>query len=163
MNKREHVLNAFLLGVGVGYLLQPTDDVAFLATVAALAVPITLGALVPDVDTVFGSHRKTLHNLPLLALFLAYPLAFGNLQWVWLGVLSHYVLDLLGTTRGLALGYPLLNREFGVPVGVPVDSRQAPAVMLAVTAFELAVAWYVLYELDPALLEAIGSAVGLAA
>jgi membrane-bound metal-dependent hydrolase YbcI (DUF457 family) len=139
MNKRGHVLNAVLLSIGLGYVLDPSGGMGTVRTVAAVSIPLVLGALFPDVDTAFGKHRKTLHNLPVLAVFLAYPLVFANLQWVWLGVLSHYVLDLLGTTRGLALAYPLLSKEFDLPIGVPVSSTYSEPMMVVVTAFELAV------------------------
>ncbi len=154
MNKRGHVLNAVLLVVGLGYLLEPAGDLRTLRTVAEVFVPVVLGALFPDVDTAFGKHRKTLHNLPVLAVFFAYPLYFGNLQWVWLGVLTHYVLDVLGTTRGIALFYPLLSREFDVPFGIPVDSEFSDAVTLAVTAVELGAVFLLLRYSPPLFLEA---------
>jgi len=150
MNKRGHVLNAVLLALGLGYLLEPAGDLRTLRTIAETFVPVLLGALFPDVDTAFGKHRKTLHNLPVLAVFLAYPLYFGNLQWVWLGVLTHYVLDVLGTTRGIALFYPLLSREFDVPFGIPVDSKFSDAVTVAVTAVELG-AVFLLFQYGPPL------------
>ncbi|WP_135366291.1 metal-dependent hydrolase [Halosimplex halophilum] len=140
MDKRGHVLNAVFLAVGLGFILEPAGDVATFRTIAAVFVPLVLGALFPDVDTHFGKHRKTLHNLPILGIVAAYPIYFGNLHWVWLGVLTHYVLDALGTTRGIALFYPLWDEEFGAPIGVPVSSDYADAMMLAVTAFELVVA-----------------------
>jgi membrane-bound metal-dependent hydrolase YbcI (DUF457 family) len=145
MDKRGHVLNAVLLAVGLGYILEPAGDVATFETIGVVIVPVVLGALFPDVDTHFGKHRKTLHNLFVLGIIAAYPLYIDNLHWVWLGVVSHYVLDALGTTRGLALFYPLWDREFAPPVGVPVDSRFADAMMLVVTAFELALAALLVY------------------
>jgi membrane-bound metal-dependent hydrolase YbcI (DUF457 family) len=151
MDKRGHVLNAVLLAIGLGYILEPAGDVATFRTIAAVFVPLILGALFPDVDTHFGKHRKTLHNLFVLAVVLAYPIYFDNLQWVWLGVLSHYVLDVLGTTRGLALFYPLWDTEYNVPLGVPVSSDYSQAMMLAVTAFELAVAALLVYVVPPVL------------
>jgi membrane-bound metal-dependent hydrolase YbcI (DUF457 family) len=71
---------------------------------------------------------------------LAFPIAFGNLAWVWLGVVTHYVLDLLGNVRGMAIFYPLSRRFFDVPVGVNVDSRWADVVTVCVTCLELTVA-----------------------
>lgn len=153
MNKRGHVLNAVLLSIGLGYVVHPSGDVETFATVAELFVPIVLGALFPDVDAVFGRHRKTLHNLPVLAIVLAYPIYFGNLQWVWIGVLTHYVLDLLGTKRGLALFYPFWNREYGLPFGVPVSSRWSSSVVLLVTGLELALAALIVHGLPPELAE----------
>ena len=147
MNKRGHVLNAVLLAIGLGYLVRPTLDMETAVTIAELFVPIVLGALFPDVDTAFGKHRKTLHNLPVLAIFLAYPIYFANLQWVWVGVLSHYILDVLGIKRGIALFYPLWGKEFGLPFGVPVRSRWSSLVTIIVTAFELALAAAILYWL----------------
>jgi len=41
-------------------------------TIVMIGVPVTLGALFPDVDTAFGKHRKTLHNLPILIGFVAF-------------------------------------------------------------------------------------------
>jgi membrane-bound metal-dependent hydrolase YbcI (DUF457 family) len=145
MNKQGHVLNAVLLGVGLGYVLEPAGDVETFRTVAAVSVPVVLGALFPDVDTAFGKHRKTLHNLLTLAVFVAFPLYFDNLQWVWLGVLTHYVLDVLGSRRGIALFYPLSDREYGSPTGVTTSSRFANVVTLLVTAFELAVAAFLVH------------------
>jgi membrane-bound metal-dependent hydrolase YbcI (DUF457 family) len=155
MDKRGHVLNAVFLAVGLGFILEPAGDVATFRTIAAVFVPLVLGALFPDVDTHFGKHRKTLHNLPVLGIVAAYPIYFANLHWVWLGVLTHYVLDALGTTRGLALFYPLWDEEFGAPVGVPVSSDYADAMMLAVTAFELVVAAGLVHVLSAYLPEGI--------
>jgi membrane-bound metal-dependent hydrolase YbcI (DUF457 family) len=138
MNKRGHVLNAVLLSLGLGYVLEPSGDVETFATIAEVFVPVVLGALFPDVDTAFGKHRKTLHNLPVLLVVGAYPFYFGNLQWVWLGVVTHYVLDVLGTTRGIALFYPVWSREFDVPFGIPVDSNYTDLMTVTVTAAEIA-------------------------
>ena len=139
MNRKEHVLNAALLSIGLGYVLHPTGDLTTFYTIVAVGVPVILGALFPDVDTAFGKHRKTLHNLPILALFYVFPMEFGNLKFVWIGILTHYALDMLGSKRGLALFYPY-EREFGVPFGVSVSSSYATIVTLAVTVFELVVA-----------------------
>ncbi|WP_129114890.1 metal-dependent hydrolase [Halegenticoccus tardaugens] len=137
MNKKGHVLNAVLLSVGLGYVLEPSGDVPTFVAIAQLSVPITLGALFPDVDTAFGRHRKTLHNLPVLGLFLAYPYYFDNLHYVWVGILTHYVLDYFGSKRGLALCYPL-DREFSFPAGVATSSKWAGVATVAITAVELA-------------------------
>ncbi|WP_284012511.1 metal-dependent hydrolase [Halobaculum litoreum] len=139
MNKKGHVLNAILLAIGLGYVLQPSGDVETFVTIAELFVPLVLGALFPDVDTAFGKHRKTLHNLPVLAVFLAYPLYFGNLRFVWIGVVTHYVLDVVGSRRGIALFYPLLKTEYGLPIGVTTSSKHADAVTVVITLAELAV------------------------
>jgi membrane-bound metal-dependent hydrolase YbcI (DUF457 family) len=138
MNKRGHVLNGVLLAIGLGYVLEPSGDVETFATIAEVFVPVILGALFPDVDTAFGKHRKSLHNLLVLLVVAAYPFYFGNLQWVWLGVLTHYVLDVLGTTRGIALFYPFWKKEFDVPFGIPVDSKYSDLMTITVTAVELA-------------------------
>lgn len=140
MNKEGHVLNAALLGIGLGFVIEPSGTVETLRTVVAVTIPVTLGALLPDVDTAFGKHRKTLHNLPVLALFVAFPLVFGNLNYVWVGVFTHYVLDYFGSRRGIALFYPLSPTEYGFPSGVTTSSRFANVVTLVVTAVELAVA-----------------------
>jgi len=155
MNKRGHVLNAVLLSVGIGYIIQPSGDVETFRTIAEVSVPIVLGALFPDVDTAFGKHRKTLHNLLVLGIVLAYPIYFDNLQFVWIGVVTHYVLDVFGSKRGIALFYPLWDEEFGLPIGVTVSSKWADAMMLSVTAFELAVAAFIVYVL-PAEIQAQG-------
>ncbi len=139
MNRKEHVLNAALLGIGLGYVLHPAGNMKTFYTIVAVSVPVILGALFPDVDTAFGKHRKTLHNLPILALFYVFPIVFGNLQYVWIGVLTHYALDMLGSKRGLAWFYPY-EKEFGAPFGVSVSSSYATMVTLAVTVFELVVA-----------------------
>jgi membrane-bound metal-dependent hydrolase YbcI (DUF457 family) len=147
MDKEGHVLNAVLLGVGLGFVLEPAGTLSTLRTVVAVTIPVTLGALFPDVDTAFGKHRKTLHNLPILAVFVAFPLFFANLAFVWVGVLTHYVLDVLGSTRGIALFYPLSSSEFGFPAGVTTSSRFANAVTLVITAVELGVAAAVVHVL----------------
>ena len=141
MNKRGHVLNALLLALGLGFVIEPGLDAATARTVAEITVPIVLGALFPDVDTAFGRHRKTLHSLPVLGVFLAYPIAFGNLQYVWIGVLTHYVLDVVGSRRGIALFHPLSDTEYGMPTGVTTSSKYADLVTVIVTAVELAVFW----------------------
>jgi hypothetical protein len=56
------------------------------------------------------------------------------------GRLTHYVLDVVGSTRGIALFYPLWDEEFGFPTGVTTSSRYADAVTLVITGLELAVA-----------------------
>jgi membrane-bound metal-dependent hydrolase YbcI (DUF457 family) len=148
MNKKGHVLNGVLLGLGLALILsvEPLLDGATLpearrtaATVAELLIPVTLGALFPDVDTEFGKHRKTLHNLPVLAVFVAFPFLFGNLHYVWIGVATHYVLDVVGSRRGIALFYPLSRQEYGLPTGVTTSSKYADAVTVAATVVELGV------------------------
>lgn len=143
MNKRGHVLNAVLLALGLGIVLEPSLDVDTVRKIAQIAVPIVLGALFPDVDTAFGRHRKTLHSLPALGVFLAYPIVFDNLQFVWVGVMTHYVLDLIGSRRGIALFHPLSDTEYSVPFGVPVSSDWADLVTVVVTALEIAAFWAV--------------------
>ncbi|ACV12632.1 membrane-bound metal-dependent hydrolase [Halorhabdus utahensis DSM 12940] len=161
MNKRGHVLNALLLSIGLGYVLEPSGDVVTFEMIAAVIVPVVLGAMVPDIDTAFGRHRKTLHNLFVPLVVGAYPYYHGNLEYVWIGVLSHFALDLLGSRRGLALLYPLTDEEFNLPIGVPVDSKYAEAMMLAVTGFELALAAMIVYEIPQYAFEAGLKAVGL--
>ncbi|WP_182013161.1 metal-dependent hydrolase [Haloquadratum walsbyi] len=167
MNKDGHVLNAALLAIGLGLILtvdiaisaerlftagvtakpSPSDEIQtsidFAAqlgrSVLAFSLPIILGALFPDVDTAFGRHRKTLHNLPVLLLFILFPPVFGNLQFVWIGVATHYLLDVVGSKRGIALFYPLSASEYDLPIGVATSSRWTTSVTLIVTAGELAV------------------------
>ncbi|GAB3675513.1 metal-dependent hydrolase [Halopiger thermotolerans] len=160
MNKKGHVLNAVLLGIGLGYLLEPTGDLTTFRTIVEIGVPVTLGAMVPDIDTEFGKHRKTLHNLPLLAGFVAFPALFGNLEYVWIGILTHYVLDVAGSKRGIALFYPVWKKEFGLPIGVTVSSKHANVMTVAVTVGELLIAAAIVYRLPP-LLEAGRQAFGL--
>jgi membrane-bound metal-dependent hydrolase YbcI (DUF457 family) len=143
MDKRGHVLNGLLLALGLGFIVEPGLTMATATTIAEITVPVVLGALFPDVDTAFGRHRKTLHSLPVLAVFLAYPIFFGNLQYVWIGVLTHYVLDVVGSTRGIALFHPLSDKEFGFPTGVTTSSKYAGLVTVVITAVELAVLWAV--------------------
>ncbi|MFC6615066.1 metal-dependent hydrolase [Halopenitus salinus] len=143
MNKRGHVLNALLLAVGLGFVLEPAVDVATGRKIAQITVPIVLGALFPDVDTAFGKHRKTLHSLPVLAVVMAYPIVFDNLQFVWVGVLTHYLLDLIGSRRGIALFHPLSDSEFSLPFGVTTSSKYADLVTVIITALEIAAFWAV--------------------
>jgi membrane-bound metal-dependent hydrolase YbcI (DUF457 family) len=138
MNKGDHVLNAVLLSIGLGYVLHPSGGVETLRTVAAVLIPVVLGALFPDVDTDFGKHRKTLHNLPVLAVVYAFPFYFGNLEWVWVGVATHYVLDVVGSKRGIALFWPLSTDEYGLPVGVTTVSDYSTVVTVVITVLELA-------------------------
>lgn len=147
MNKKGHVLNAVLLSLGLGYLIEPTGSLETFRTIIEIGVPVTLGALVPDIDTEFGKHRKTLHNLPLLVGFVVFPESFGNLEYVWIGVLTHYVLDIAGSKRGIALFYPLWKKEFGLPMGVAVSSKRADLMMVFVTVGELILAGAIIYQL----------------
>ncbi len=152
MNKRGHVLNALLLALGLGFILEPGLDMATAEMTVQITVPIVLGALFPDVDTAFGRHRKTLHSLPVLAVFLAYPILFGNLQYVWIGVLTHYILDVVGSRRGIALFHPLSDTEYSLPTGVATSSKYADLVTVIITALELAVFWAIhTYVVDLAL------------
>jgi len=149
MNKRGHVLNAVLLVVGLAVILEPALSVETGVRAAELFVPVVLGALFPDVDTAF----------------FAYPLVFGNLQYVWIGVATHYVLDVVGSKRGIALFYPW-DREFDLPVGVPTSSDWADAVTVLVTAVELGALYAVhvyLVRLDANVVptEAARAAIGL--
>jgi membrane-bound metal-dependent hydrolase YbcI (DUF457 family) len=159
MNKKGHVLNAVLLSILLGYVLHPAGDETTLVTMVEVGTPVTLGALFPDVDTAFGRHRKTLHNLPVLAFFVAYPLAFGgNLQYVWIGILTHYVLDVFGSRRGIALFYPLSSSEFGSPTGVTTSSKHADVVTVLITVVEVGAFAGGLFVLERlSLPEALGS------
>jgi hypothetical protein len=145
MNKKGHVLNAALLSVGLGVVLaSPTalSASAVLDTaekVAELSVPIVLGALFPDVDTAFGKHRKTLHNVFVLGIVAAFPVFFGNLQYVWMGVATHLLLDVVGSRRGIAVFYPLTSQEWGLPSGVTTSSAHADLVTVVITGVELGV------------------------
>ena len=139
------MINAALLSVGLGIVLVwPTTVTASTALetvemVARLSVPIVLGALFPDVDTAFGKHRKTLHNVFVLGVVAAYPVFFGNLQFVWIGVATHYLLDVVGSRRGIAFFYPLTSQEWGLPSGVTTSSKYANPVTVVVTLLELVV------------------------
>jgi hypothetical protein len=144
VNKHGHVLNGLLLGIGLGFILSPTGDAETLRTIVAVTVPVTLGALFPDIDTEFGTHRKTLHNLLVFGMFLAFPIVFDNLYYVWIGVLTHYVLDVVGSKRGIALFYPF-PREFGFPTGVTTKDRYADAVTLFITGVELVIIYAIVY------------------
>ncbi len=161
MNKKGHVLNAILLSLGLGYLLEPAGNLETFETIIAIGVPVTLGAMVPDIDTAFGKHRKTLHNLPLLALFIAFPYVFGNLEYVWIGVLTHYILDIAGSKRGIALFYPLLKTEYGLPFGVAVSSSRATLVTVLVTIGELVIIGLILFEFPQWGLELARGTVGI--
>ena len=130
-----------------------------LLMIAKLSLPVTLGALFPDVDTAFGRHRKTLHNLPVLGVFLVFPYLFGNLQFVWIGVATHYLLDVVGSKRGIALWYPLSSTEYGLPTGVATSSEWAGRVTVVITVIELfflLVIHNYLFALNTPLLEATG-------
>jgi hypothetical protein len=144
VNKKGHVLNAALLSVGLGVVfaaptaLTADTALATVETIAKLSVPIVLGALFPDVDTAFGKHRKTLHNLFVLGIFVGFPFLFGNLYYVWIGIATHYLLDVVGSRRGIALFYPLTRQEWGLPSGVTTSSKYADLVTVVVTGLEVA-------------------------
>jgi hypothetical protein len=159
MNKRGHVLNAILLSIGLGVILTvtPGSELSLRTaqttgiTIAELFVPIVLGALFPDVDTAFGKHRKLLHNVFVLAIVLGYVFVFDNLQFVWIGVATHYVLDIAGSKRGLALLYPLSSTEYNLPFGVSTSSKYAGLATFLISGAELAVLaaiHYYVFELD---------------
>ncbi len=137
MNEKGHAVNAVSLSLGVGVILEPSLSMDTLEAIVRVTPPIVLGALFPDLDTTFGTHRKTFHNVWVLAIAVAFPFVFGNLHYVWIGIATHYVLDMLGNVTGMGVIYPLPG-FYDVPVGVDVDSRWADVVTLAVTAFELA-------------------------
>ncbi|ELZ91844.1 hypothetical protein C440_16069 [Haloferax mucosum ATCC BAA-1512] len=169
MNKKGHVLNAVLLALGLGVIFtvdprtfEPTvDSVLHLAQkIGQLSIPVVLGALFPDVDTAFGKHRKTLHNLPVLVVFLLFPVFFENLYFVWIGVATHYVLDMVGSKRGIALFYPLSSQEYDLPTGVATSSKHADVVTVVITTAELAVlagVHYYLFSLDVSMADAAAS------
>jgi len=181
MNKEGHVLNAMLLGLGLGIILSldpeglaalsaPTSEAALaqaqaiVVSVVELTVPVTLGALFPDVDTAFGTHRKTLHNLPVLALFVAFPFVFGNLQFVWIGIATHYLLDAVGSKRGIALYYPFSRQEYGLPTGVATSSKWANPLTVAISVGELialGAVHYMVVPLDTGVTQAIQTAATL--
>jgi hypothetical protein len=70
------------------------------------------------------------------------------MHYVWIGVVTHYVLDVMGSKRGIALFYPFTDEEFGLPIGVSTSSKYADAMTLFVTCVELAAIVRVLrYEL----------------
>jgi hypothetical protein len=144
MNKKGHVINAVLLAIGVGAILEPSLSLATVESIVAVTPPIVLGALFPDIDTTFGTHRKTFHNIWILGLALAFPYIFGNLHYVWIGIATHYALDLLGNVKGMAVFHPLPG-YYDIPVGVNINSRWADVVTLAVTAFELAIIGAIAY------------------
>lgn len=166
MNKRDHVLNAFLLSIGISLILSPELSWETLLMFVTVTPPIILGALFPDIDAVIGVHRKTFHNVWVLGFLLVFPYLFGNLHYVWIGVLTHFALDLLGNKYGMGLLYPLPG-FYDIPVGVTVDSRWADVVTLIVTAFELGVI-YLLVEYGfeahlatPGLPEAVENVIGI--
>lgn len=138
MNERGHVINAVLLAIGVSIILHPIPDRSILVAIPKFGIPIFIGALIPDVDTTFGTHRKTFHNLLTLLVFATFPIIFDNLHYVWIGVLTHYILDLLGNVRGMALFYPW-PKFYDIPVGVPVDSKWTDVVTIIVTVVELGI------------------------
>lgn len=138
MNKRNHVVNAVLLSIGISVLLTRPISIDTFEVMVKISPPIVLGALFPDVDTAFGDHRKTFHNIWVLAIAMSFPYVFGNLHYVWIGILTHYALDLLGNRYGMGIFYPLPG-FYDIPVGVNVDSQWADVVTLLVTAVELGI------------------------
>jgi membrane-bound metal-dependent hydrolase YbcI (DUF457 family) len=167
VNKGDHVLNGVLLAVGTGVILGiapsvgvgatgrtlPTAPLDALLAAGLLAaeffIPVVLGALVPDVDTAFGKHRKSLHNVFVVAVLVAYPLVFDNLHFVWLGVVSHLVLDMAGSARGVAFAYPLTSQEWNLPGGVSTTSGYATPLTVGITLVELGLMAAVHYYVVP--------------
>jgi hypothetical protein len=154
MNRGPHLLNALALGVAVSVAVDPAVYRALwgaigtgrsigppmwaaMTALVAVTIPVVLGAMVPDIDTTVGHHRKTLHNGFVLVGFVWFPLAFGNLQYVWIGVAAHLLLDLVGSDRGVALAYPLLEREVRSPVRWPAQGPMALLVTGVITLVEL--------------------------
>lgn len=80
----------------------------------------------------------------MLGAFIVFLYVFGNLQYVWIGVLSHCLLDTFGSGRGIALWYPLNDGEWNPIDGPATKSRLAGPVTLIVTAAELIVAGVVI-------------------
>lgn len=154
MNKRDHVINGVLFGAGVGFVFDPMLPTSLVESVVAIGIPVVLGTLLPDMDTAFGSHRKTFHNFLFLGGFILFPFYFGNLQYVWLGILSHFILDLLGSKRGLALLYPY-SHEFDLPLGVAVNSSFATVVTLVVTAIEVGIV-IAIFRITPTIMNMMG-------
>jgi hypothetical protein len=133
------------LSIGLGVVLvmpttlSPSAVLDTAVTMIELSVPVVLGALFPDIDTAFGKHRKTLHNVFVLGVVAAFPVLFGNLQYVWIGVATHFLLDVVGSRRGIAFFYPLTGQEWGFPSGVTTSSTYADLVTVVVTGIELGV------------------------
>lgn len=136
MNEKGHTINAVLLSTGLAILLEPGFTHHTIVTWLAVTPPIVLGAIFPDLDTTFGTHRQTFHNLIVLGIAITYPYLFGNLHYVWIGILTHYILDLCGNVKGMAIFYPS-SKFYDIPVGVRVDSQWADIVTLLVSIFEL--------------------------
>lgn len=154
MNRGPHILNAIAVGIGVSMAVEPSvyhalwgalvsgtslgaPAWAAMTATVAVAIPVLLGAMVPDIDATVGQHRKTLHNGFILLGFLWFPFAFENLQYVWIGVMAHLLLDMVGSDRGIALAYPLLEREVRSPLRWPAQGPMALVVTGVVTLVEL--------------------------
>lgn len=144
MNERGHVVNAVVISIGVGIILEWSISVGTIVTIAEVTPPILLGALFPDIDTSFGTHRKTFHNVWVLGIAIAFPSLFNNLHFVWIGITTHYLLDLLGNVKGVAFFYPF-GEYYDIPIGVSTSSKWADVVTLAVTTFELGLLAAVVY------------------
>ncbi|MFB6254119.1 MAG: metal-dependent hydrolase [Halobacteriaceae archaeon] len=147
MNQKEHILNGGLLAIGLGYILKPSGSLATFQMVGMLFIPIILGCLFPDIDAHYGRHRKALHNLPVLGLIAFYPLYLDNLHFVWIGIISHFVLDIVGSKRGIALFYPIWDREFSLPAGVTVSSEYTVIVTVIITVIEVGIGQVMLWIL----------------
>jgi Predicted membrane-bound metal-dependent hydrolase (DUF457). len=154
MNRGPHVLNAIALGVAVSIAVDTSAYEQLLAAIVtgasigppmwtavtaavAVTVPVVLGAMVPDIDATVGQHRKTLHNGFVLLGFVWFPIAYGNLQYVWIGVAAHLLLDLFGTDRGIALAYPFVEREVRSPLRWPARGGMALVATGVITLIEL--------------------------
>ena len=131
MNKTEHVVNGALVAGAFAVLTDPIQ----------LPIAIVLGgttALFPDLDTNFGTHRKTGHNFFVLGLIVALTVIDPIMIYGAIGVASHFVIDLL-SRRGMALFYPFSSREYPMHGGVTVDDDRAQFLVGVMTLFEIGI------------------------
>jgi len=128
------ILNSLLLAIGLGFVFVPQGDIETFQAIIPISVPILIGGVLPDIDVAFGKHRKTTHNIFIVGLFILYPLLFNNLQYIWIGILSHLIIDITGTVRGIALFYPLSDAEYRFQTGTSNQSTVLITVIEIITA-----------------------------
>lgn len=123
MNKRQHLLNGLVVAIGLTIIrVGAFEPVPLVHLFGYLLVPILLGTLLPDIDTEYGKHRKSGHNLFVLGGMMLYPFVFGNLYALWIGVAVHLTADMALSDRGCALLYPFSTREWSLPGTAPRTS-----------------------------------------
>ena len=129
MNRNSHLQMGFIFGVTAIVL----SGISFESI--PLGLMVFFGSIFPDYDVAYGTHRKTLHNLWVMAAcgsymwFYGFP-AVANLFFL-LGFLSHLVADSV-TKQGIMPFYPILNWKISGPITTGGWSEKAVMLLVSV-------------------------------